>query len=111
MNETNVAGFREKNISRHSERKKQKLVTSSSESTVNPVAELLNEIQRSVDEVPPVNTDVSQVSDVDPCDILKITTGVENHTTFTTIKFIQLKVKATVFVLPLMFILRIKITI
>ena len=52
MNETNVAGFCERNIRSHSERKKQKLVTSSSESRVNAVAELLKKIQHSVDEVP-----------------------------------------------------------
>ena len=50
------------NIRSHSEKKKRKLVASSRESTVNPVAEL----HHPVDEVPPVNTDVFSV---DPCEV------------------------------------------
>ena len=50
--------FVNRNIRGHSERKKQMLVASSRESTVNPVAELLKKIHHPVDEVPPVNTDV-----------------------------------------------------
>ena len=50
--------FVNRNIRSHNERKKQKLVAGSRESTVNPVAELIKKIHHPVDEVPPVNTDV-----------------------------------------------------
>ena len=53
--------FVNRNIRSHSERKKQNLVASSRESTVNPVAELLKKIHLPVDEDPPVNTDVFPV--------------------------------------------------
>ena len=71
MNETNATGFRERNIYSHSERKKKKLVASSSESRVNPIAELLKKkIHHLVDEAPPMNTYVFQGTDIDPCDVL-----------------------------------------
>ena len=63
MYETNVAGFRETN--REEEAKN---FASSSESRVNPVAELLKKIYYPVDEVPPVNTDVSKVCNKEQCD-------------------------------------------
>ena len=53
--------FVNRNIRIHSERKNQKLVASSRESTLNPVAELIKKIHHPVDEVPPVNTDVFSV--------------------------------------------------
>ena len=53
--------FANRNIRSHSERKKQKLVANTRESTVNPIAEMIKKIYHPVDEVPPVNTDVFSV--------------------------------------------------
>ena len=62
--------FVNRNIRSHSERRKQKLVASSHESTVtvNPVAELLKKLHHPVDEVFHVNTDVFP-GDNYPCEV------------------------------------------
>ena len=73
MNEINLEIFVKRNIRVNSDRKKQKLVASCSDSVTNPIAELRKKNKHSVEKVPPFNTDVSPVCDVgkvDHCGVL-----------------------------------------